>query len=304
MSTEKKNDALSAILKQYEDNTTKKQVKKEKTFDLKNYFSTFFPKTEKKAKKVIRILPAADGESSPFVELHVHSVEINGEYKKFVCLKHTYDKPCPFCQAREQLYSKTDTDEATGKVFNKSESQIESDRAVAKKYNSRKMYVVKLIERGKEDEGIKFWRFNHDSRGSGVMDKIMILLEEEGYFIDPKEGKDITIHLGRDQKGNASITSITANKEMTPVSADDTQSKEWLADARTWEDVYGVKSYEYLEIIVKGGEPMWDKDASKFVDKADMEKKQLARIEEFTKGNNEISLGASIEESDDDDVPF
>ena len=42
--------ALSAILKQYEDNTTKKQVKKEKNFDLKNYFSTFFPKTEKKAK--------------------------------------------------------------------------------------------------------------------------------------------------------------------------------------------------------------------------------------------------------------
>ena len=36
MSTEKKNDALSAILKQYEDNTTKKQVKKEKNFDLKN----------------------------------------------------------------------------------------------------------------------------------------------------------------------------------------------------------------------------------------------------------------------------
>jgi hypothetical protein len=304
MSTEKKKDALSAILKQYEDNTTKKQAKKEKTFDLKNYFSTFFPKTEKKAKKVVRILPAADGESSPFVELHVHSVEINGEFKKFVCLKHTYDKPCPFCEAREQLYSKTDTDEVTGKPFNKSESQIESDRNVAKKYNSRKMYVVKLIERGKEDEGIKFWRFNHDSRGSGTMDKIMIILEEEGYFIDPKEGKDITIHLGRDQKGNAAITSITANKDNTPISTDEEQAKEWLADTRTWEDVYGVKSYEYLEIIVKGGEPMWDKEAGKFVDKADLEKKQLAKIEEFRKDAGETTLGASIEESDDDDVPF
>jgi hypothetical protein len=40
-----------------------------------------------------------------------------------------------------------------------------------------------------------------------------------------------------------------------------------VADNRTWEDVYSLKSYDYLEIIVKGGVPVWDKDLKKFVDK-------------------------------------
>jgi hypothetical protein len=40
---------------------------------------------------------------------------------------------------------------------------------------------------------------------------------------------------------------------------------EWLADTRTWRDVYAIKSYDYLLLVVNGHTPIWNKDLGKFV---------------------------------------
>ena len=72
----------------------------------------------------------------------------------------------------------------------------------------------------------------------------------------------------------------------SPLSEDAAQSAEWLADARTWEDVYSVRTYDYLEIIVKGGDPVWDKEGKRFVDKA-----TLAATEEANNLDSELTLG-------------
>ena len=262
-------DTLSAMLAQYENNTKPKTGNNSvKEYDLKNYFTTYLPEKVNSATKRIRVLPTKDG-SSPFVEIHGHKAQINGEWKTFVCLKHEKGEDCPFCEANDAL-------RATNK---------ESDKELAKKYNAKRMYVVKLIDRDKEEEGIKFWRFNHDYRNQGTLDKIFGVLKAVNKDIThPETGRDLQVMIGRNQNKVPIIQSIT-HVDPTPLSEDANLAAEWLADTRTWEDVYSIKPYEYLEIIVKGGEPAWDKEAKKFVDKSSIAAKESDNLEQ------EVTLG-------------
>ena len=245
------NQSYLAILKQYENNTNSYTTNESaKVYDLKNYFTTYLSDKQKTGTKTIRILPTKDG-SSPFVEVHGHKIQVEGEWKTFICLKHQKNEDCPFCEAREALLS-------TGKDQNKE---------LAKKYSARKMYVVKLIDRDNEQDGPKFWRFNHDYRKTGTLDKIYGVLQAVKKDITHQDtGRDLLVMLAKDTNNRTVIQSIQ-HVDSSPISEDPSLTKEWLSDDRTWEDVYAIKSYEFLEIIVKGGVPAWDKELKKFVDK-------------------------------------
>jgi hypothetical protein len=299
-----KTSTLDAMLKQYE-TSSNSYTKNEssKVYDLKNYFTTHLADKQKTATKRIRILPTQDG-SSPFVQIHGHKIQLDGEWKTFVCLKHEKDEDCPFCEAREALL-------ATGK---------EQDKELSKKYGARKMYVVKIIDRDNEADGIKFWRFNHDYRKQGIFDKIYGVLEATKQDItDPEKGRDLLVMIARDQNNRPTVTTIS-HLDPSPLSDDAEVSQEWLGDARTWEDVYSIKSYDYLEIVVKGGSPTWDKEAKKFVDK-----NSVSTTDEVASLDDELSLGVAnvkpsvttatttkptkkepvVEEStEEDDLPF
>jgi len=293
--------ALAAMLEQYESNSKPKYEKKsEKVYDLKNYFNTYIKEGIKSATKQIRILPTADG-SSPFVEMYGHKIQVNGEWKTFACLKHEKGEACPFCEAREALL-------ATGR---------ESDKELAKKYNAKLMYIVKLIDRDNESDGVKFWRFNHDYRKEGIYDKIIGVLNAiKKDVTHAQTGRDLLLTINRNQN-NVPVVSAVASLDPTPLSEDEVQSTSWLGDVRTWEDVYAVKTYDYLEIIVKGGEPVWDKDKKTYVDKASL----TESTEDTNELHNELTMGvetvkANIKtatttsepvaatESEDDDLPF
>ncbi len=262
---------LDAMLAQYETNTNSYTKADAKVYDLKNYFTTHIGDKVKTATKRIRILPTKDG-STPFVELHGHKVQVDGEWKTLVCLKNNgTEADCPFCEANDAL-------RATGK---------EADKELAKKYNSRKMYVVKVIDRDAEQDGPKFWRFNHDYRKQGVFDKIFGIIIATGKDItDAVTGRDLSVLISRDQNNRPTIQTIT-HMDPTPLSDDAELSALWLDDARTWDDVYATKSYEYLEIIVKGGVPMWDKVAKKFVNKNEVSTEPVAGLDE------ELSIGVA-----------
>lgn len=254
MSTQK--SALEAMLEQYETNNKPKYEKNQekKVYDLKNYFNTYIKDGVPSATKTIRILPTASG--SPFVEFHGHKVLVDGEYKTFACLKHAKDEPepCPFCEAREALL-------ATGK---------DTDKELAKKYGSRMMYIVKVIDRDNEKEGVKFWRFNHDYSKKGIMDKIHSIVSAiKKDITDPETGRDLVLTIQRDQNNRPTVTGI-AQLDPSVLTENEDYKTEWLADDRTWESVYSLKGYDYLEIIVKGGVPVWDKEAKGFVDKASL----------------------------------
>lgn len=295
------NNALTAMLEQYESNNKPKYEKKaDKVYDLKNYFNTYIKEGVKSATKTIRILPAENG--SPFVEMYGHKVQIDGEWKTLPCLKHEKDEPCPFCEAREALLS-------TGE---------DSDKELAKKYNARMMYVVKVIDRDHPEEGVKFWRFNHDYRKEGIYDKIIGVLNAiKKDVTNPETGRDLVLTINRNQN-NVPVVSAVASLDPTPLSEDKEQAAQWLADSRTWEDVYSVRSYDYLAIIVKGGTPVWDKENKCFVDKATLSETtdEAANLEsELTMGvenvkanvvasTAEVSAPETATEDDGDDLPF
>jgi len=297
-------NALDAMLAQYEKNNAPRAVKTEaKVYDLKNYFNTYIPEGVKSATKQIRILPTSDG-STPFVEVHAHKVLVDGEWKTFACLKHEKGEACPFCEAREALL-------ATGK---------ESDKELAKKYNARKMYVVKVIDREHEDEGVKFWRFNHDYRKEGIYDKIIGVLNAiKKDVTNAENGRDLLLTINRNQN-NVPVVSAVASLDPSVLSEDQEMKDLWLADARTWEDVYSVRTYDYLEIIVRGGIPVWDKEEKKFVDKAalssdnsdaDLESELTMGVENVKANVQAAAATTPVETSTDastdeeeDDLPF
>jgi len=298
--SETKQNALEAMLSQYETNNKPKYTPRAeaKVYDLKNYFNTFMKDGVDSVKKEIRILPTADG-SSPFVEMYGHKVQVEGEWKTFACLKHEKGEACPFCEAREALL-------ATGK---------DSDKELAKKYNAKLMYVVKVIDRDNEAEGVKFWRFNHDYRKTGIMDKIHGLLsslKKDRDFSNADNGRDLAITVNRDQNKKPVVSSIVA-LDATPLTENAESKTTWLADARTWEDVYSVRTYDYLEIIVKGGVPAWDKEAKKFVDKASLKAEDAENLQqELTIGVENVKAGvtaatttsAPTAQAEGDDLPF
>jgi hypothetical protein len=272
MSTTKTTSALDAMLKQYETNTINaSNSSAKKKYDLKNYFTTHLADGVKTATKTIRILPASDG-TSPFIEFFGHKTKVGKDTKVFACLKHEKNQDCPFCEAREALL-------ATGK---------EQDKETAKKYSARKMFIVKLIDRTPESDNsfpVKFWRFPHDYRKQGIFDKIYgIISSIKKDITDPVTGRDLSVILARDQNNFPIVQTIT-HMDPSPLSENQTQASEWLADTRTWEDVYSVKSYDYLAIVVGGGIPVWDETENKFVDK------NLAVPDETAKLDAELSLG-------------
>ena len=300
MSTEKTNvSALDAMLDQYNKNNAPKGNSNStaKVYDLKNYFNTFIKDGIKDATKTIRILPTSD-KSSPFVEMHGHKAQVDGEYKTFACLKHTSEEDCPFCEAKDALY-------ATGR---------EADKELAKKYNARKMYVVKIIDRDNEIDGVKFWRFNHDYRKAGILDKIFGVLQAVKKDVtDPTTGRDLLLTINRDQNGRPQVSAV-ASLDPSPLSTDAEQLAAWTSDARTWKDVYAIKSYDYLNLVVRGEIPVWDKEAKQFVAKSGLKAGEGDKLEaELTLGVENVKNGiqaataspeATAPAAEVDDLPF
>lgn len=300
--SEEKNPLL-AMLEQYEKNSAPKYEKKaSKEYDLKNYFNTYIKEGVKSATKQIRILPPAKGKS-PFIEIHAHKVQVDGEWKTFPCLRHEKEEACPFCEAYDAL-------RATGK---------ESDKELAKKFNAKKLYVVKVIDRDNEEDGVKFWRFNHDYRKEGIYDKIMGVLNAIKKDITNAEtGRDLLITINRNQN-NIPVVSAVSHMDPSVLSEDSEKLEKWLNDERTWEDVYSTKNYDYLAIIVTGGIPVWDKETNSFVDKATLttdDKKSNTDEYEINMGIENVKSTIVTaetkktvetvvnEEDEDDELPF
>lgn len=308
--------SLDAILKQYKKNASNASSKKMTNEErLKQYFTTYLPDSLQSKTKRVRILPVGENQT-PFIEVKGHKSQVNGQWRTFICPKHEKDEDCPFCEAREALLS-------TGES---------GDKELAKKYYPRLMYVVKVIDRDHEDEGVKFWRFNHDFRKTGIYDKIMGVVQAiQGSaapdFTDVENGRDLIISINRDQNKRPTVSSIVQG-DPSPLHTNKDLVEEWLADDRTWEDVYSVKPYSYLEIIVKGGEPTWKRnesgDGGEWVDKNALSDESNDDGEELTVGGENSTQteksedsteaktekvgaeasGSDASDEDEDDLPF
>lgn len=277
---------FDAVLAQYEKNKqaaggSSNKVSQEER--LKKYFTTLLPKGTRSGEKRIRILPIKDG-TSPFKEAYFHEVQVDGNWIKLYDPKQE-GKRSPLNEVYEAL-------NMTG---------LESDKVLARQYRARKFYIVKVIDRENEQDGVKFWRFKHNSKGEGVLDKIFPLFKNKGDITDVNIGRDLIITLGLTKAGNGreytTITSIIP-EDQSPLNTDEGTSNSWVNDELTWADVYSKKPEEYLEMVAKGEVPKWDSETKKWV----------SNLEESGTIMSPSSTTKPVDpqESDntDDDLPF
>ena len=256
-----KGTVLDNILNQYEKNKTFSSSDYEKV-DLTKYFSDKLQQGQNSDEKTIRILPTKDG-SSPFVEGYWHSMQIDGKWNKIYCNNYNDGERCPLCEVEEALRL-TGSDE---------------DKKLSKQYKAKKFYIVKVIDREKESEGVKFYRFSHNYSNDGVLDKIFPIFKKRGDITDPREGRDITLTIGRDQNKNSKVTSIQA-EDPSILTDDKEKAKSWFNDTSTWKDVYRPKDMSYLEIVAKQQKPIWDKEQKKFVSEDEFKNRESVTLDD------------------------
>lgn len=308
MSELTKDQEIQKLLEQYERNNAPKETKEGKSYDPKNYFGLALSETEKTGEKTVRILPTLEGDKTPFKEVHFHRLRLPGDTndRTVACLKENFGEYCPICEARNELYKAVNNKE---KPLSESKKKAALDKA--KTMYPRLAYIVRVIERGKENEGVKVWRFNHDRSKEGVFDKLIALIKKYGIFYDENQGRDLTITIAKNQN-NASVAQAILPDDKSPLCEDKTKAAEWLADKTDWKEYYSVKSADWLQIAAEGKTPVWSKEENKFIPKeGDKEKpsESAEALDELVQnGGKDISdnLPDTLSPENDpaDDLPF
>ncbi len=286
--------SLDAVLAQYEKNkqssSTPRMSQEER---LKQYLSLALPKGVKSGERRIRILPTKDG-SSPFQEVYFHNTQVQGKWMKI------YDP------------GKDSTGKPTGErsPLNEVEEALrlagdEQSKELARQYRSQKFYIVKVIDRDAEEDGVKFWRFKHNWKGDGPIDKIIPIWKNKGDITNPEEGRDLILILQAvplpGGRGEYTTISSVMYEDPGKLSENETQSKEWLSNDSTWKDVYSQKPVEYLEAIAKGVEPIWDNELKKYTYNDPSNKTESTTT---VGGSNSTFVDPQANDKQDEDLPF
>ena len=317
-----------AALAQIEQEQKAPKNKFNNAFNPKNYLDTRLKKGEKKREIKIRLLPNPDQPGySPFIKVHTHTLsklpkEISESgFKSYICLEKSdidhekYGKKCPFCEMQRSAYNESvnETDEAKKKSLQElSISNI-----------ARETIIMRVIERGKEEEGPKFWKVNVARRGDDAYSLIKNLAERlykegmengvEENLYDSFKGRDIilTISGSDNEKDNKTSITVTQALSQTPISKDEQTMREWINDEKKWNDVFVIKPYEYLSIISTGEIPWFDRESGKWIPKAVADEKRdatNARIEaevDAQVSNAEAAVNEMfIDDKDEEDLPF
>ena len=282
-------------------------------------------------------------------------------YKSYICLEKSdidhdkFGKKCPFCEIRSAAYENSLSVmlEAETKVKeleiecnkfkaegNKIEamkiearmSEIKKDAEMKKRtlqelsLNNipRETVIMRVIERGKEDEGPKFWKVNVSRRGDDAYSLIKNLAErlykealedgDEENLYDSFKGRDIVLTItGSDnEKDNKTTTTVTQARSQSPISRDENLMREWINDSKKWSDVFVVKPYEYLSIISTGEIPWYDRESGKWVPKTVADKSREEYSEKVdSEVNAQMAQAQSVvnemfinDNDEEQDLPF
>lgn len=298
------------VEEQFKKNDEVKQSRKV-VFDAKNYLNLRLNPGEKTKQIKVRLLPVSEDNQNLFMVLNVHSLKVNTEiaqsgFKSFICLndenlEHQYE--CPLCKKSNELLA------AARRCKDPVESKALYKQAM--QYHPKNTYVIRVIERGKEDEGVKFWRFNKHSDGRGIWDMLANLYNlrnresieangKEYNIFDIYNGKDIVITLSIDPNTGRTSQAISDAGFSTPLSDDIELVKKWVCDEKKWSDMYAFKTPDYLQIIADGGIPYYDKVNSCWVPKTKNEEENVAN--DILEYKEEETKTSTIEE--DGDLPF
>lgn len=261
-------------------NSSKSEIK-QGGFDAKNYLDTRIEPGKKSKTLTIRLLPMDLETGSPFVFIHTHNVRVpQGVYKAgqkpwktYICVRKTegidhekYGYKCPFCELNKKAYdmSQETTDPTEKEMYKKISLSNMTQQSV----------ICRCIERGKEDEGVKFWKFNLRSDGTDPYSQIMKLrdIRKENALRKGKVDNILDIYEGRDlnvtfNEGSTSAPTIVDDSDKSPLSESEEQMRSWIYDAKKWTDVFTCKPYDYLKLVSEMKTPWFDRNQGKWVDK-------------------------------------
>lgn len=294
---------LSKYKKMFENLQTNPDKKKRPTREeiLAKYF------VPRNSKETFRVLPPLKGKD--FIEtafFHVIPVNAAGgkkKYRKIYCPAHNdpkvpkldkngqvikdqqgnpvmVTKHCPLCEKSKKILSKQDQSIRRIKKEDMNPQQLAIKEENDKIYKSsldwqaKKFYIIRGVDKGAEKDGVKFWRFKHNYRQQGILDKLgpaitswMELNQVD--FTDPYKGTDLILTVvdqefpGKQGRTYRDVSSIFP-KGSSKLHEDPIVVKEWLNDETTWRDVFkpptakGITPDEYLEMVAINQAPYWD----------------------------------------------
>lgn len=334
---------LKSMFSDYQKKQSQTTNKKSKEDLLAKYF------VPKKPKETFRILPPKAGKKH-IEEAFFHVVTTNaaGGKKKhgsvMYCPAHNDPKvpkldangkpvldsngapmlipaPCPLCAMHKKWLSKQDQSLKGIKKENMNESQLKTKAKndeiykEAIKWEAKKFYIVRGIDKGLEKDGVKFWRFKHNYKNQGTLDKLLPILEDymsnhQADFSDAKTGTDLNIIMTDAEFNNhvyKQISAITARGKSI-LHADPQVMQAWLDDNTTWRDVFlpkkvanVVNPYEYLELVASGNSPYWEDtdQANKrwvFPNHPELEAKANTRTQNLDNDEREFEQATDLEE--------
>lgn len=244
-------------------------------------------------------------------------------FKSYICLEDPnipgYDPnvKCPICAKARELFAKAreynpkDINARVEMLVKQSEQMrttgniAEADRIIqqdipaiqskadediskaifkeACSYNPKKTYYTRVIERGKEKDGPKWWRFNENTDHDGIYDKLVNIykqtqkemrdagLDEKYNIFDLVKGRDFVLtFVQKTETSKSGQTRSRVKIQLAPsmLSCPLTNNAElgnkWLADTMKWSDCYAIKTADYLSAVVDGKIPKKDPQSGRW----------------------------------------
>jgi len=248
-----------------------------------------------------------EGEPAYVLKLAVHYGIGISEDKSFICLKETYDKPCPICMHRTQLKNEGAEDEVWKSLFPK----------------KRTVYNVYCWDSSsEEDKGVQVWEVSDwyfqkhlDQLAKGPRRPGRGEYEKRIDFIDPDEGKSIafTIKPPRSKEAYAEYIGHRFDDRDYVISdemLDSAQVLDELIIIPTFEEVYeeywGEPFEEGGEEAEQETEEYEDGDGDEYYDEDEAVDEEVYDEDEdveevYDEDVEEIEDDEDVEEIEDDD---
>ena len=146
----------------------------------------------------------------------------------------------------------------------------------------------------KENEGVKFWKFNLRDDKADPYNQIIDLFkyrkkkslekgEEPENILDLYNGRDLIVTVKSTKESNSSVITIRLDEDITPITNDEELLKSWIYDKKTWQEVFPPKDYDYITLVSEGKYPWFDREENKWVDREVFNAKKNGKTQEETK---------------------
>jgi len=185
-------------------------------------------KPEEGNKYTVRLLSFPNNDGQPFKELLFY-YNIPGQ--RGLLAPSQFDQRDPV----QELINKL-RDEGTKESYE-----------MAKKLYPKMRVYAPVIVRGEEDKGVQIWSF-----GKLVYQALLSLMMDEDYgdITDVENGTDITVTCTKAPGQQWAKTEVLPKRKSSPLSKDSNQAKEWLGSIPDVTELFQVKSYDELSIII------------------------------------------------------